>query len=468
MQDRKPDFTNSAWYRDKSVMVVGLGKSGVAAVRLLQALGAKVRVADQQPEARLDAQLARVDRRRIELFAGPRYLEGFTDVDLLVVSPGVPADRGIIGQLHEQGVPLIGELELGANFLSGDLVAVTGTKGKSTTVSLLGRMLEESRRRAFVGGNLGTPLCDAVLAEWEPESRARAAVPYDVIVAEVSSFQLETIERFHPRIAVWLNFSADHLDRYRSMDEYKRAKMRIFENQRETDCAVLNADDPVVAGMASAACPFWFSLQRSVDNGAFLEGDRLTARLNGRQWDLGTKQEIALLGAHNVANVLAAIVVGLLCDCPPDAIRSAIRTFRGVPHALEVVRERRGVTFVNDSKGTNVDAALKAIESFDAPLLIILGGKDKGGDFRVLREPLRRRAKRIILIGEAAARLEEELAGIAETARADSLQDAVAFAERNAKTGDVVLLSPACASFDMFRDYQDRGGQFREIVNALQ
>lgn len=469
MIETSPDASRIDSWKGQRVTVVGLGKSGVAAARLLQALGAKVRVADYQPESKLTSQLSQLDRHNLDVFVGTMFEQAFQDVERIVLSPGVPGDLSVLESVRNRGGQIIGELELASRFLHQDLVAVTGTKGKSTTVSLLGRIFEESGRRAFIGGNLGVPLCEAALAVWQ-QARSRTEDPvYEVIVAETSSFQLETIEGFHPRVAVWLNFTPDHLDRYRSMAEYRLAKTRLFKNHMTTDCAVMNLDDPVVTavGKSLPSVPYWFSLTQCVDQGAFLDRGHVIAQLGSTRFDFGPKHDIGLRGDHNIANVLAAVIVGLLCGCPEDAIRRAIREFHGVPHALELVRERRGVLYVNDSKGTNVDATLKALSSFETPLLVILGGKDKGGNFELLREPLSRQAKRIYLIGEAAPKIQQALEGVERVTRVESLQAAVELAAKAGEKGDVVLLSPACASFDMFRDYQDRGQQFREAVNAL-
>jgi UDP-N-acetylmuramoylalanine--D-glutamate ligase len=292
-------------------------------------------------------------------------------------------------------------------------------------------------------------------------------------VAEVSSFQLETIDRFHPRVAAVLNITTDHLDRYDSLGDYVAAKRRIFLNQSAHDLAVLNRDDDPVRKMGQGIRPrtLWFTTKESRlpggADGAYLDDHRLVAQVAGRREEVCRREEIRMLGAHNIANSLAATLIGLLCDCPLDVIRRVLRSFPGLEHALELVRERQGVRFVNDSKGTNVDATLKALESFSDPIVLIAGGRDKGGDFGRLRESISRRAKHVVLMGEAGPRIREVLTGFDRVSAADSLKDAVELASREAVAGDVVLLSPACASFDMFRDYQDRGRQFKALVEAL-
>ncbi|MEW6543507.1 MAG: UDP-N-acetylmuramoyl-L-alanine--D-glutamate ligase [Nitrospirota bacterium] len=450
------------------VTVVGLARSGVAAARLLLALGARVTVADGKAESELGEALTRLDRRALSLRLGQGYESAFDGADLIVISPGVPFRLPSLEAARRRGVAVIGELELASRFLSGPIVAVTGTNGKSTTATLAGLFLKESGKRAFVGGNLGTPLCEAALACL----RAGTATPYEYVVAEVSSFQLETVERFRPWLAALLNITTDHLDRYDSLEDYVAAKARIFENQTGQDVALLNLDDERVAGLARLvrARKMGFTVRRAGlagGEGAWLQGDRLMVTIGGKAEEVCRRNELRLLGSHNVANVLAASVIGALCGCPAGAMRRVLGTFPGLEHALELVRERQGVKFVNDSKGTNVDATVKALESLDAPVLLIAGGKDKGGDFARLREPVLRRAKRVILIGEAAPRIREALRGWERVAQAGSLREAVEQAAREAGAGDVVLLSPACASFDMFRDYQDRGRQFKELVNSL-
>lgn len=457
--------------RGKKVTVVGLARSGVAAARLLQTVGAQVTVADGKEEGSLTEPLAQLDRRTLRVMAGAGYESALEGADLVVISPGVPYRLASLQAVRRQGIPVIGEMELASWFLAAPILAITGTNGKSTTVTLIGLFLERSGKRAFVGGNLGTPLCEAALAsyQWKSQGHGVAEGPYDYIVGEVSSFQLETITRLHPWVAALLNVTTDHMDRYESVEDYVTTKARIFENQTAGDFALLNLDDAQVAGLSRGlrARVMAFSRTRPVGEGAFLDGDRVMVTIGGQTQEICRRGEIRIPGNHNLANAMAALMVGLLCGCPVEAIREVLRTFPGLEHALEIVRERRGVTFVNDSKGTNVDATLKALESFDTPILLIAGGRDKGGDFARLREPVLRRAKKVILIGEAAGRIREALGGFDRISGAGSLREAVELAAREAAPGDIVLLSPACASFDMFADYRDRGKQFKELVNQL-
>jgi UDP-N-acetylmuramoylalanine--D-glutamate ligase len=459
----------------KKVTVLGLARSGVAAAHLLQAVGARVTVADRKEEVSLAEALANLDRTTVAVKAGPGYESALDGAELVVISPGVPSGLSSVQAARGRGVPVVGELELASWFLSAPIVAVTGTNGKSTTVTLVGRFLQESGHRPFVGGNLGTPLSKSALEFLKAgRSSERAMWPYDWIVAEVSSFQLETIRAFHPRVAAILNITTDHLDRYDSIEDYVAAKARIFLNQTAADAAVLNADDPYVMQLAKGLKPraLHFTVKDPPARAAsavaaYLEQDRLMVQVGGRVEEVGRRADMRLLGQHNMANSLAAVLIALQCECPIEVIRRVLRTFTGIEHALELVRDWRGVRFVNDSKGTNVDATLKALEAFENPILLIAGGRDKGGDFAKLRESVRRRVKRLILIGEAAPRLRQALAGYESITPAGSLKEAVELAAREAVRGDVVLLSPACASFDMFRDYQDRGHQFKALVMAL-
>jgi UDP-N-acetylmuramoylalanine--D-glutamate ligase len=453
--------------KGKKVTVVGLARSGVAAARLLQTVGADVTVADAKEEAKLAEALTRVDRSAIRVIVGPGYESALDEAHLVVVSPGVPTELDILNKARARHVPVIGELELAYRFLTAPVLAVTGTNGKSTTVTLIGLLLKEHGKRVFVGGNLGTPLSEAALKTYYSGSQGS---PYDYVVAEVSSFQLETIARFRPWMAALLNITPDHLDRYPALAPYVAAKARIFENQTPDDYALLNHDDERTLALRNGlqAHELGFSRTSSVNEGAFLDGDQLMLSFRGQRQSICKISEIRIPGAHNVANAMAASMVAHVCGCPPDVMRRVLSTFPGLEHALELVRERDGVRFINDSKGTNVDATMKALESLDRPIVLIAGGKDKGGDFEKLRDVVARRVKRLVLIGEAAPRIEQVLEGLKPISHAPSFREAVQVAARSAASGEVVLLSPACASFDMFVDYQDRGRQFKTLVNGLE
>ncbi len=454
------------------VTVVGLARSGVAACRLLQSVGARVTVADRKERSELAGILGTIDPGQVGVTVGAGYEASLNDADLVVISPGVPYRLDALERVRRRGVKVISELELASQFLRSPMLAVTGTNGKSTTVTLIGQFLARGGKSVFVGGNLGTALSEAARTVVQASEAGRQS-PYDYVVVEVSSFQLETIERFHPWIAACLNITVDHQDRYASLDEYVAAKRRIFENQTGSDYALVNVDDPRVAAFRSRikAKRLGFTRTQSLgsdfDGGTFLDGDRIVTTVTGARQEICRRGDIRLIGNHNLENVMAAVTYAVLCDCPLAAVREVLATFPGLEHALEVVRERRGVRFVNDSKGTNVDATLKALESVEQPIWLIAGGRDKGGDFSRLAQAVKRRAKRVILIGEAASLMRSAWNGLVEMRDAATLRDAVESAAREASPGDVVLLSPACASFDMFADYQDRGRQFKACVNAL-
>jgi UDP-N-acetylmuramoylalanine--D-glutamate ligase len=454
------------------VTVIGLARSGVAACRLLQAAGARVTVADRKESSELTSVLGSIDRDHVGVAVGARYESSLDEAELVVISPGVPYRLAPLEAVRRRGVKVISELELASQFFRSPLLAVTGTNGKSTTVTLIGKFLAESGKRAFVGGNLGTALSEAAVEDLRASQGGKPS-PYDYLVVEVSSFQLETIDRFHPWIAALLNVTVDHQDRYESRDEYLAAKQRIFENQIASDFALFNLDDDRVAGLrhrVRAKC-LGFTTTSTISSdmygGTYIEGGRIVTTVTGVRQEICQRSEIRIIGNHNVENVMAAATYGLLCGCSLDAIRRVLTTFPGLEHALEIVRERRGVRFVNDSKGTNVDATLKALESIDHPIWLIAGGRDKGGDFSRLAQAVSRRVTRVILIGEAAPLLRQAWEGVAAMTEAATLREAVDLAAQGAARGDVVLLSPACASFDMFADYQDRGRQFKALVHAL-
>ena len=353
---------------------------------------------------------------------------------------------------------MIGEIELAAQILPGPIVAITGSNGKTTTTTLTGEILTAGGLPMLVGGNIGTPAI----------SLAERAKPETVIVLEVSSFQLETIQTFRPKVAVVLNVTPDHLDRHRTFEAYVDAKARIFENQRGDDFAVLNENDPTCVTMAARtqARVFWFSRQKEVKRGAWVREGKILFRDGDRQRDIMLVSEIPLKGAHNLENVLAAVCAGALMGCAPDKIRQAVRDFKAVEHRLEFVATIRGVDYYNDSKATNVDATIKALESFPANIHLILGGKDKGSDYSVLNDLLRQRVKRVYTIGAAAAKIESQIKGV-EVVHAETLENALRKANAVAQPGDVVLLAPACASFDQFKNYEQRGQVFKEIVRGL-
>ncbi len=454
------------------VTVVGLARSGVAAARLLEEVGAVVTVTDRKDRRELLGVLDSLNQATTRVVLGKDYEEALDAAELVVISPGVPYRLEALERVRRRGVKVISELDLASRFLSAPILALTGTNGKSTTVTLIGRMLQESGKRVFVGGNLGTAISEAAVQSLQAMKAGRPC-PYDALIVEVSSFQLETIEQFHPWIAAILNVTVDHQDRYESIDEYVAAKNRIFENQTPSDYALFNLDDSKVAPLRrrvrARALGFTMTqtLPTDLARGTYLDGDRIMTTVGGRIQEICTRSEIKIIGNHNVANAMAAATFALLSGCPLTVVRQVLKDFPGLEHALEVVRERRGVRFINDSKGTNVDATLKALESVDQPIWLIAGGRDKGGDFSRLAPAIRRRVKRLILIGEAAPLIATAMEGYQAIERADTLKQAIESAASGADGGEVVLLSPACASFDMFADYQDRGRQFKTLVRSL-
>jgi UDP-N-acetylmuramoylalanine--D-glutamate ligase len=443
----------------KRVLVVGLGKSGVASALFLKRHGAKVSVSDTKSGDELRNEIPVLLDNGITVETGGHGERTFRGQDLIVVSPGVPVDAPPLVQARSLGETVIGEIELAAQFLAGPIVAITGSNGKTTTTTLVGEIMTAAGFPALVGGNIGTPAIS--LAE-----RARSET---VIVLEISSFQLETVQSFHPRVAVVLNVTPDHLDRHRTFEIYADAKARIFENQSPEDYAVLNADDPTCVSMEkrTRAQVFWFSRQKEVERGAWVRDGTVVFRDSAGQRAVLQASDIPLKGAHNLENVLAAVAAGSLMGCPPDKIGAAVHNFKAVEHRLEFVASIRGVDYYNDSKATNVDATIKALESFPANIHLILGGKDKGSDYTVLNDLLRQRVKRVYTIGAAAAKIESQIKG-AEIVRAETLDIAVRKASAVAQPGDVVLLAPACASFDQFKSYEHRGKEFKDIVRGLQ
>jgi UDP-N-acetylmuramoylalanine--D-glutamate ligase len=448
---------------NKRVLVVGLGKSGVASALFLKAKGARVTVSDSKPQDQLKDQIPVLLDNGIAVETGGHGERTFGGQDLIVVSPGVPTDSPPLVQARALGENVIGEVELAAQFFPGRIIAITGSNGKTTTTTLAGEIVAASGYRVAVGGNIGTPAISLV----------EAATADTIAVLEVSSFQLETIQTFRPEVAVVLNVTPDHLDRHRTFAAYADAKARIFENQRAGDFTVLNADDRTCVELATRtrAQVFWFSRTAEVKQGAFVREGRIFFRDHSGQKEIMLVSEIPLKGAHNVENVLAAVCVGALLGCEPDRIRAAVRNFKAVEHRLEHVATIGGVDYYNDSKATNVDATIKAIESFPANIHLILGGKDKDSDYSVLNDLLQKRVKRVYTIGAAAAKIESQIVSPKnagpEVDHAETLETAIRHAAENATPGDIVLLAPACASFDQFRNYEHRGKVFKQVVKTL-
>ncbi len=441
----------------KKILVVGLGKSGLAAAKFLQARGAQVTANDAGTEEKI-AGVAELKAQGIEVIAGSHPTELFENADWIVTSPGVPLALEPFQKAKAVGVPIIGEIELAARFLQGRLIGITGSNGKTTTTTLMGEVLKNAGLPTQVGGNIGTPLISLV--------ETTRADGFTVI--ELSSFQLEAVASLHLFAAVLLNITPDHLDRYDSMDDYAAAKANIFRHQTSEDLAVLNADDSRVAAMETNAHKVFFSCKRELEEGIFLRGDDVISRANDTERILISRNEIGIRGAHNLENVMATLAVGLACGASPDSMRETIRNFSGVEHRLEFVAEINGVKFYNDSKATNVDSTIKALEAFDKGVVVILGGKDKGSDYAPLVPLIQTRCAHVILLGAAADKIAAVLENTIPLHRATTMHDAVARGVRLAHPGDTVLLAPACASFDMFDNYEHRGRVFKEAVLASQ
>ncbi|HIE26789.1 TPA: UDP-N-acetylmuramoyl-L-alanine--D-glutamate ligase [Candidatus Poribacteria bacterium] len=478
-------------FHDKNVSVIGLARSGVALAKLLDDLGARVLVSDLKKEDELRRSLAELQGRDIQYVLGGHHERCIEKADLIVVSPAVPLDIPLLKAAKALGIPIVGELEIAYRLCKAPIVAVTGTKGKSTTTTLIGDILGKARgsvlergegklsyNNVYVAGNIGIAL----------SLKIQEITSEDIVVAEVSSFQLEGTEQFHPIVSVILNISKDHLDRHKTMERYVEAKKRIFLNQTEKDYIVLNADDALVKSFANetAAKPIFFSRKQSGKQleteiadftGTYIERDYIVAKVDGDIIPICHISDIKLLGEHNLENVLAASAVGIIFVCSKaihrrqlyehSVIRDAISAFHGLEHALQFVGELNGVTFINDSKATNVDSVRVALESLDNDIILIMGGYDKGNDYSPLVEFVKAKVKLLILLGEHTAKIRDAFGEHTNTYAASTMCEAVFSAYSQAEKGDYVLLSPANASFDMFTDYRERGNAFREAVKQL-
>ncbi len=449
-------------YDGKTALVVGAGRSGIAVTRFLLAHGARVVLTDIKKKDALQSDLTPVlemgkHSERLVLELGGHRSGSFSECDFVVVSPGVPLTLPDLRTSRKAGIPIMGEIELAYGHLKGKIIGITGSNGKTTTTMLVSKLLSGAGVRVQAGGNIGKPLIGFV-----PDSSSE-----DIYAVELSSFQLEAIQKFRPFVAAILNLTPDHLDRYSDMEDYIAAKCRIFMNQERTDFAVLNADDARTAAIAGEVRPkpVLFSRLKTVEYGAFVRGERIVFRNGESEKDLFALSAIALKGTHNTENVLAACAMAILTGAPPESLEESIMKFRGVEHRIEWVSDLNGVQYFNDSKATNIDAAIKSIEAFPGNILLIAGGRDKGSDFSALRSLIRQRVKHLVLIGEAAGKIKKALYGITDINEAASMQDAVSTCVRLARPGDVVLLAPACSSFDMFRDYEERGRIFKDAVH---
>ena len=445
--------------RSKRVLVVGLARTGVATALFCAARGATVTATDARTEGEIGEALVPLRAAGVNLELGGHRENTFLEQDLIIPSPGVPADAPLLQAARAKGVTIWSEIELADRFLRGRLIGITGSNGKTTTTSLTEHILRNAGFPTVLAGNIGTPLISLV----------EQTNDKTITVAELSSFQLELIETFRPNVSVFLNLTPDHLDRHHTLEAYVAAKARIFENQTDADYAVLNADDPATTPYAPAKPHvYWFSRRQRVAQGAFVRENEILFRHNGDEDAVLKLADIPLVGAHNVENVLAAVAAARLAGATPADIAKGIRSFAGVEHRLEFVAEIGGVRYYNDSKATNVDATLKALESFPGQILVILGGKDKCSDYTALRKPLRERAILGLLVGAAAEKIATQIAGSVALDRAGTIERAVEIASHAARPGDIVLLAPACASFDQFQNYEHRGRVFKELVHQLE
>jgi UDP-N-acetylmuramoylalanine--D-glutamate ligase len=452
-------MANAFELRGKRVLVVGLARTGVATSLFCSACGASVTATDARTENAIGEVLSQLRTAGVHLELGGHREETVLEQDLIIPSPGVPADAPLLKAARAKGITIWSEIELADRFLNGRLIGITGSNGKTTTTSLIEHILRSAGISTILAGNIGTPLI----------SRVEETNDASVTVVELSSFQLELIDSFRPNISVFLNLTPDHLDRHHTLEEYGAAKARIFENQTEADSAVLNADDPATTKYAPAKPQvFWFSRKQRVAQGAFVRENEIVFRRDGNEETLLKLQDISMAGAHNVENVLAAVAATRLAGADASAIAKGVRSFSGVEHRLEFVAEIGGVRYYNDSKATNVDATLKALDSFPGRILVVLGGKDKGSDYTALQKLLREKAILALLIGAAAEKIEKQIAGSVAIERAGTIERAVEIASHAARPGDVVLFAPACASFDQFENYEHRGRVFKDLVHQLE
>jgi UDP-N-acetylmuramoylalanine--D-glutamate ligase len=444
--------------RNKKILVVGLARTGVSVARFLAERGADVTVTDMKDEVSLEPMLERLAGVEVRYELGRHSDDTFLAADMIVVSPGVPMDIPPLVLARSRGRLIISEIELASSFIYAPIIAITGTNGKTTTTTLVGEILKECGFRAFVGGNIGKPLIDLVTS----------GEAVDFVVAEISSFQLEAILAFRPRVAVLLNITEDHLDRYATFQEYIAAKERIFENQTGEDFVVLNMDDPLIAACADRvkARVVPMSQRRRLEQGIYYQDGRITFAWDGRKEAFFT-DSFKLKGVHNIENIMAALASALLVGCVSDPARSAVERFSGLHHRMELVKVVNDVAWYNDSKGTNVGSVVKSLESFAGNVTLIAGGKDKGGDYGPLAELVKERVRHLILLGEARQRIYDSLGALTDSHMVNTLEEAVSLAGSLTEPGGVVLFSPACSSFDMFKNYEERGELFASLVRGL-
>jgi UDP-N-acetylmuramoylalanine--D-glutamate ligase len=450
---------NSTLLHKKKVSVIGAVRSGVAVAQLLRSQGADVFVSDSSSADKLLSSISVLQSEEIEFEVG-KHSDRVYQCELMVISPGVPSNAPVVLEAQKRRIKVVSELEAGSWFCKSPIAAITGSNGKTTTTTLIGRILDHAKKKHFVAGNIGTAFSSIVLELAET----------DVAVLEVSSFQLDHIETFRPKISILLNITPDHMDRYdHSIEKYAASKARIFKNQRQDDVLIYNADDKwtnqVVSQAQNRTIPF--SIQKKLNEGAFVENDQLVTSLGGVKTEVIDIDQIFIKGLHNLYNSMAAVLAGQLLGVKADSIQSTLKTFEGVEHRLEFVRELNNVRYYNDSKATNVDSVWYALQSFKEPIVLLLGGRDKGNDYSRLTELVKKQVKAIVAIGESADKVEHAFRGISTITKTASIDEAVSTAHSIAQSGDVVLLSPACASFDWFKNYEHRGRVFKELVKNL-
>ena len=445
--------------RDRNILVVGLARTGVSTARFLKERGAIVAATDILPAS----QIKDIDDLRsngIEVETGGHSIKRFLNAHLIILSPGVFPDIEPLKEARKKGVEIISEVELAFNFIKEPIVAIAGTNGKTTTTTLIGKILESGGNKVFVGGNIGLPLIEYVASNQSA----------DYIVVEVSSFQLEGTRKFRPHIAVLLNITEDHLDRYASFDEYAAAKFRLFENMEEGDVAIVNFDDTTINSKLktqnSKPKVIPFSSSKILKEGVCYNNNSINYSVGGVKESYPTAN-FKLKGIHNIENIMASIAAAKACGVSREAILKTIEEFKGLPHRMELIREINGISYYNDSKGTNIGALQKSLEGLNAPVILIAGGRDKGGDYGVLNDLIKNKVRHLILLGEAKNKIRDAFKGLTDIIMVESLKEAVDIASNKAEKGDVVLLSPACSSFDMFKDYKERGEIFRKEVMRL-
>jgi UDP-N-acetylmuramoylalanine--D-glutamate ligase len=450
-------------FKNKKTLIVGLGVTGKAVLRFLMQKGASITVTDRGKESEMDVDISALRKKGIRVELGRHEIKTFTRADLIILSPGVPHTLTPVVTARENGVPVWGEVELASHFIQQPIIAVTGTNGKTTTTALLGKLLKNSGFKVFVGGNIGNPLINAV------DDKEGA----EIIVAEISSFQLDTIDTFRPAVAVLLNVSDDHLDRYPDFAAYVKSKNRIFKNQRKEDLAILNGSDPIVRAMGKQIkSKKWFFQNITPGSekpvpGATINGKTIFFQTTTSDVNSMILSDILLVGRHNLENVTAASLAAMAFGVTLETIKTTLKEFKGLPHRLQFVTSHQGVSYFNDSKATNLDSVARALDSFNSPVVLIMGGRNKGSDFNILSGRIQKHIKKLIAMGEAKENIKSTLGNIVQTETALSMEEAVSRARGAASTGDIVLLSPGCSSFDMYSNFEERGEDFCKRVKNL-